>query len=278
MFSPKEIAGNYSNAGAVKARLPLVKMFVLAVFAGAFIALAGVGATAASATIKNPSIAKLVGACVFPAGLALVLLAGSELFTGNCLIIIPVLEKKVSVLEMLRSWSVVWLGNFAGAVLISALVVYGHTFSLFGGALAQSAVSAAQSKANLAFGDAFIRGILCNFLVCLAVWAALSSQNAAGKVAALFFPIMLFVLCGFEHSVANMYYVPAGIFASSEYGISAEGLNWGNFIFKNLLPVTLGNIVGGSGLVGFGYWYAYLKKPGSIQNTDKNNKITDKAA
>ena len=121
-------------------------------------------------------------------------------------------------------------------------------------------MAAAAAKTSLGFGDAFIRGVMCNILVCIAVWAAMCGKDAAGKILALYFPIMIFVVCGFEHSVANMYYISAGLFAKAEYGIAAEGLTWGSFFVKNLLPVTLGNIVGGAGVVGCGFWAAFLRK------------------
>ena len=163
MCTPKEIAENYLSACRTKAALPLGRMFLLACLAGAFVALAGVASTAAAATVGDPSLAKLVSGCVFPAGLAMVIVAGSELFTGNNLMIMGVLARTITVRRMLRNWLVVYLGNFAGAVLVAALCVSGHVFSAFGGKLAASVIAIAQTKAGLTFGDAFVRGILCNF-------------------------------------------------------------------------------------------------------------------
>lgn len=257
MNSPAEIAKNYLATGTAKTKLPLAKMFVLSIFAGMFIAIAGVGATTAAVSIASPSVAKLVGACIFPAGLALSLIAGSELFTGNCLIIMPVLSKKATVGAMLKNWLVVYAGNFVGALIVSSLVVYSHTFNLFDGNLAASAVATADAKCALSFSDAFLRGIMCNLLVCLGVWMAFAATDVAGKIIGLYFPVMIFVLCGFEHSVANMYYISSGLMASDLYQIAAANLSIGNFI-GNLIPVTLGNIVGGF-IVGIGYWYAYIK-------------------
>ena len=259
MHSPLEIAKNYIEIGINKVRMPVIKMFVLAIFAGCFIAVAGIGATTAAVSIESASLARLVSARVFPAGLAMVLIAGSELFTGNNLIIIPVLEKKVKVYEMLINWVVVYFGNLAGTMLVAFLVVKGHTPDLFDGALADSIVNAANIRTTMDFSDAFIRGILCNFLVCIAVWMSFAAKKISGKIMALYFPIMIFVLCGFEHSIADMYYVSAGLFTKAEYGIEAESLTWFNFFFKNLLPVTLGNLVGGCLIVGVGYWFAFLK-------------------
>lgn len=267
MNSPKEVAQNYISIGAGKTKTSISRMFLLGILAGVFIALAGVAATVAPATISSASVAKLVGAAVFPGGLAMVLIAGSELFTGNCLIVIPVLEKQATLSGMLKNWVVVFIGNFVGSILIAALVVYGHTFSMFGAEVGGAAINVAAAKVSLTFSDAFIRGILCNFLVCIAVWMAFAAKDVVGKIVGLFFPIMFFVLCGYEHSVANMYFISAGLFASgnSTYLAAATAdpsvLTWGAFFVKNLLPVTLGNIVGGSVLVGVGYWFIYIKSP-----------------
>ncbi len=259
MNSPSEITQNYVTIGTNKAKTVWWKMLLLAILAGMYIAIAGVGASIASTTVDNPSIAKLIAGCIFPAGLAMVLLAGSELFTGNCLMIIPVLEKKITVFEMLRAWVIVYVGNLIGGILVSAMVVYGHTFSMFGNKVAESAVSIAAGKVALSFQDGFIRGIMCNILVCVAVWMTFAAKDAGGKVLALFLPIMVFVICGYEHSVANMYYIPSGLFAMKEYGITADGLTWGSFFINNEIPVTLGNIVGGM-FIGIMYWAIFLKK------------------
>jgi formate transporter len=263
MNSPKEVLDSYCAAGVTKAKRSIGRTFILAIFAGMFIALAGVGATIAPVTVSSASAGKFLGACIFPAGLAMVIVAGSELFTGNNLMIISLLERKITVPELLKSWIVVYVGNFVGAVLVAFLCVKGRIFTLFDSAAATAVVNAAAGKTGMTFGAAFIKGILCNFLVCVAVWMAFAAKTVPGKILAVFFPVMLFVLCGFEHSIANMYYIPAGLFtmADSSYNVSAvSGLTWGNMFLKNLLPVTLGNIVGGSGLVGCGYWLALHEK------------------
>ena len=267
MCTPKEIAENYLSACRTKAALPLGRMFLLACLAGAFVALAGAASTAAAATVGDPSLAKLVSGCVFPAGLAMVIVAGSELFTGNNLMIMGVLARTITARQMLRNWLVVYLGNFAGALLVAALCVSGHVFSAFSGKLAASVVTIAQTKAGLSFGDAFVRGILCNFLVCIAVWMANAARTVGGKVAAVFFPIMAFVVAGFEHSIANMYYLAAGLFTAEQTGAAAEGLTWGRALAGNLLPVTLGNLVGGGLLVGVSAWYLYLKQERNSVNS-----------
>ena len=249
--------------------MPVPKMFLLGILAGIFIAMGGVGATTAAVSIPLASVGKLAGACIFPGGLTMVLLAGSELFTGNCLLTIPLLEKEISISGMLRNWLVVYLGNFAGSLLVAAGVVFSHQLSLFDNGMAVSVISTASLKCALPFTDAVIKGIFCNFLVCIAVWISFAAKDVAGKIAGLFFPIMIFVLSGFEHSVANMYYIAAGIFAESvpvyaqaaaEAGIDTSVLTWGNFLGANLLPVTIGNIIGGAVCVGCVYWFVYLKK------------------
>ncbi len=268
-FTPAEVARNYIGTGKAKVDTPVRKMFLLAVLAGAFIAMGGVGATTVAVSVPLASVGKFVGACVFPGGLTMVLLAGSELFTGNTLLVIPLLEKEISPGGMLKNWAVVYLGNLAGGLLTAAGVVYSHQPDLFGDQMAVSVISTAAAKCSLSFGDGVIRGILCNFLVCIAVWISFAAKDVAGKIMGLFFPIMMFVLCGFEHSVANMYYIGAGIFAKGipEYaqaavkaGVDSGAVTWGNFLGANLLPVTIGNIIGGAVCVGCVYWYVYLKK------------------
>ncbi|MDD3921286.1 MAG: formate/nitrite transporter family protein [Eubacteriales bacterium] len=278
MNAPNEVAANYVGIGKKKATMASGKLILLGILAGMFIAFAAVGANTASSVIENAGVSKLIGALLFPAGLAMVLIAGSELFTGNNLIIITVLEKEARVTDMLRNWLLVYIGNFIGALLVAWLVNGGHQLSLFSNALAGTTINTATAKATLTFGDAFLRGVMCNFLVCLAVWMSFASKSVGGKIAALYFPVMLFVLCGFEHSVANMYYVPAGIFALSNANYVAAAtadtslLTWGNFFINNLLPVTLGNIVGGAGLVGVMYWLIYLKKNNAKVNNDTSAK------
>ncbi len=259
MHSPLEIAQNYVEIGIHKVRLSAFKMLVLGFFAGIFIGFAGIASTVGGAVVENSSLSRLISACLFPAGMAMVLVAGSELFTGNNLIIIALLEKKITLPQMLKNWIFVFGGNFIGAAFVAFMVVYGHTPDLLGGKLADSVVNAAIHRVNLTFMDSFLRGVLCNILVCIAVWAAFASKTVSGKLLMSFWPVMLFVLCGFEHSIADIYFCLAGIFAAKEYGITADTLTMSSFLLKNLLPVTLGNIVGGAGIVGVGYWLTYLR-------------------
>ncbi len=261
LYSPAEVAKNYIKIGVGKVSLKTGRMFLLGVLAGAFIAIGGIASTVAGVGAPWAAIGKLLGAMVFPGGLAMVLLAGSELFTGNCLLVIPLIEKKINLKQLLKSWAVVYLGNLVGGMLVAAAVVFSHTGNMFDGGVGASIVSTAVAKCSLPFWDAVLKGILCNFLVCIAVWISFAAKTVGGKIAGLFFPIMMFVLCGFEHSVANMYYISAGLFQNALNGGGADvALNVGNFLGANLLPVTIGNSIGGALFVGVIYWCVYLKK------------------
>lgn len=276
MHSPLEIAKNYVEVGVHKSNLSIFKMILLGFFAGMFIGFAGIASTTASSTIAVPSVAKLVGALVFPAGMAMVLVAGSELFTGNNLIILAVLAGKTSVGKMLKNWFFVYLGNFLGAAFVAVLVVYGHTPDLFQGVLAAAIVNAAKARTDLSVADAFVRGILCNILVCIAIWMSFAAKRVSGKLMTSFWPVMLFVLCGFEHCIADIYFGVAGLLTALEYQIAAEGLTWFNFLLKSLLPITLGNLVGGAGIVGCGYYLAYLHRtPLSHETAEEEEKDID---
>lgn len=269
LFSPAEVAKNYIATGKAKVNTPVAKMLLLGIMAGAFIGFGGVASTAVAVSVPLASVGKFLGACIFPGGLTMVLLAGSELFTGNSLLIIPLLEKEISFGGMLKNWIVVYIGNFIGGMLVAAGIVYSHEVSMFDNGMAVSVMSTAASKCALPFGDAFIKGILCNFLVCIAVWISFAAKDVANKIIGLFFPIMMFVTCGFEHSVANMYYISAGIMAkglpqfadaAAEAGIDFSTVTVANMFGKNLLPVTIGNIIGGAICVGCTYWFIYLRK------------------
>ena len=248
MLTPAETCERFYAVGERKAGLPWDKMLVLAFFGGMYIALAGVASTWASMLVENPSVKRLIAGCVFPAGLAMVVLTGTELFTGNNLMTIALLEKRITVRGMLRNWCVVYLGNFIGAAFIAAAVVWGGVFAGNENVL----ISAAAGKI-LPFGVAFLRGILCNILVSLGVLMAAVAKDAAGKVVSLFFPVAAFIMAGYEHCVANMYYFTAGILAGGEIALT-------DIIFSNMIAVTLGNIVGGGLILGAGFWYAYRKQ------------------
>lgn len=278
MHSPLVIAKNYIDIGISKVRLTVFKMLAMGIFAGMFVALSCVGATVAAAVVDDPGLGRILYACVFPAGLIMVLIAGGELWTGNNLIIICVLEKRVSIKEMLKNWSVVFIGNFIGTIIIATFVVFGSTPALFGGKVAEHMVQIAIDKVGLSFMEAFIQGILCNILVCCAVWMSFAAKKVEGKMMIAYMPIMIFVLCGFEQSVANMYLILAGIFTAYDYGIVATELTLVNFLWGNIIPVSLGNIVGGAGILGFMAWAIFLRiTPGTHDTIEHEQKLIDHA-
>ena len=265
--TPVETARLLTDANAAKARLPIPKLFVLAILGGAFIALAGLAAALSSAAISNASASRLINACIFPAGLIMLIISGGELFTGNCMMIMPLLDRKVGIGLVLRNWLFVYIGNFVGSILVALLVSGSQLFGLLGGAFGASVISTAATKCSLPFAQAFLRGIGCNFLVCTAVCLANASKSAGGKILGIFFPVMAFVAAGFEHSIANMYYISAGMLAKladpATAAAAGAAINWSNFLLGNLLPVTLGNMVGGV-FLGACLWYARLHQSARV--------------
>ena len=237
MFTQAETYLNYISVAQGKTSAKWYKTLLLAVFAGAFIAFGAVASNFASATFSG-SGASIAKAAVFPIGLTLVVLFGAELFTGNSLLLAPAVGKDIKISALFKNWGIVYGGNLIGSVLIAVIVVYS---GLQAGAVKDACIAVAANKCNLNFGEALLRAIPCNMLVCLAVWFALSAKTPAGKILSLYLPIFAFVVCGFEHSVANMYYLTAGLLSGS-----AEGLNVGNAILNCLIPSTLGNIIGGA--------------------------------
>lgn len=256
MKTSKDILKDYCGAAAYKVAMSKTKLLVSGMFAGAFIAFGAFGSQVAAASFLDPGLGRFIGACVFATGLSMVVIVGAELFTGNSLLMTALLEKKITAGAMLRSWGIVYLGNLIGAAVVAALVVTSQLPGMFDGALAQTMVSTALAKGHLTFIDGLFRGILCNVLVCLAVWMNLFASEPGGKIAALFLPTMLFVLCGFEHCVANMYFIPAGFMTSKIYAIPSD-VSTLRYIFSNLLPVTIGNIIGGAGIVAWGLHFLY---------------------
>ncbi len=228
------------------------RLLVLGFLAGVYIAIGSQLAVTAAAGQTIPGIQKLIFGAVFPVGLMLVVIAGSELFTGNTMMpTIACLQKEAKWLGLLKNWAGSYIGNFAGAVFAAYFLAVATGLFMKEPWLSYI-TSIAQAKCNLTFLEAFWRGVGCNWLVCLAVWMAMSSEDIVGKIFAIQFPIMAFVAIGFEHCVANMFFIPAGIFANG-------AVSWGDFLWRNLLPVTLGNIVGGTIFVGLIYWWVYLK-------------------
>ena len=258
-YSPQEVASNYHRAAAHKAEMSSTVLFFRAVLAGALIALAAFGANSAFALFENQSTAKLISALIFPAGLAMILLCGGELFTSACLMVLSVGKNGVSVRAMLRCWLLIFVGNFVGTAIIALLTIAARPMDA---AFLQATLHTAEVKYHLTWISAFVRGILCNLLVCTAVWMSYGTGSNAGKLAALYFPIMLFVLTGTEHSVTNMYYFTAAFAAGS-----VQGLTFFGFLVNHLLPVTLGNLLGGSVLFGGLIWLSFLTGDKAGKNT-----------
>ena len=270
-LSPAEVAELVVGVGQRKAEMSVTNQLILSVMAGAFIAFGAAGSCVAVHTVESAGVAKALAGALFAAGLIMVVVAGGELFTGNSLMLMALAEGRISPWQLLRSWFVVYAGNFAGALLTAGLVCLSGQWGMSGGLLGASVIKTAVGKTALSFRNAFFLGVLCNWLVCLAVWMSFAARDIAGKVLVIFFPIWLFVTSGFEHSVANMYYIPAGILAAAEpalagraasVGLSPEALanlNWGAMLQANLLPVTLGNVVGGGVLVALAYWFVYRR-------------------
>ena len=254
-----------------KANYSKTKTFALAIAAGAFIAF---GAQVSLTVMTGDSnmgwgFTKLIGAMTFATGLMMVSLTGAELFTGNVMMTFSVLERKISLMQLLRSWSIVYVANFVGSILIAGLIYFAGMGHNGGDAVGVTAMQTALSKVNLSFTEAFFRGILCNWLVCLAIFMASTSKRVIGKIFAIFFPIMTFVASGYEHSIANMFFIPNGILMKhfpsivALSGMSPEQLatlSWKGFFVHNLIPVTLGNMVGAFVFVVLLFWTAYLRE------------------
>lgn len=260
MQSSSEFLSKYPQIARQKTEKSALRLFLLGILAGFLIGMGALTSTLASYSITNPSLAKLVKGLVFPFGLILVIFTGAELFTGNNLLFIAYFQGEIKLSRMLRNWGIVYLGNLLGSIMLAGLYVISGNFGLQGKVspgnldLAISIMNTANSKVSLAFGQAVVLGVLCNFLVCLAVMCALMNQDGISKAVAAFLPVAFFVWAGFEHSVANMYYIPAGLLLKAvpelakqvtAAGLDFSNLTWGNFFLKNLIPVTLGNILGG---------------------------------
>jgi len=270
---PAEMARRAELTGVRKSEAPAFTLLSLAVLAGAFIALGAIFATTVSAGTAGTwpfGVTRLLAGLVFCLGLILVVVGGAELFTGNNLIVMAWANKKVTTYALLRNWGIVYLGNFIGSVGTAALLFYSGQYKFGGGAVGQTALSIANTKVHLGFVQAIALGILCNALVCLAVWMTYSARSTIDKIAAIIFPISAFVAASFEHSVANMYFIPIGLFIKdfdptftakivADTGLDLTGLTWGTFLFNNLLPVTIGNIIGGAVLVAAIYWSIFLR-------------------
>jgi len=256
--SPKETVEVVNHTAEAKEKTPAKKVFVLAILAGGYIAMGSllaliVGGAMPGLAETNPGLQKFFFGAVFPLGLILCAVAGAELFTGNTAYFIPsVLSKRMSVKVPLKNWAIVYVGNFIGSLIVAYFLVY-LTEVLMNSPSVDSAINIAIAKTSNPFYKTFLKGIACNWMVALAMWLAYSAKDITGKILGIWFPVMAFVAMGFEHCVANMFFIPVAIFHGAD-------ITWMDFIIKNLIPATLGNIVGGALFVGTAYWYAYDKK------------------
>jgi formate transporter len=261
-FSPQQIADRVQNVGVVKARLPLLSMVMLGVLAGAFI---GLGALYYTLVISDASLSfavgRVLGAVCFSLGLLLVVVAGAELFTGNNLLAMAWADGKVSTGEVLRNWAVVCTANFIGAAGLALLVYWSGHAGLNNGAIAQAYLKIAAAKSTMPLSELFFRGVLCNVLVCMAVWMVLAGRSVVDKFVAIVLPISAFVAAGFEHSIANMYFFPLALLLKESGIVLPAGADAITVyaMFRNLVPVIAGNIVGGSVLVALVYYVIYRK-------------------
>jgi formate/nitrite transporter len=262
---PPEIAAKAEDVGVAKGRLPLFQLFLLAVLAGAFISMGCVFyvTTVTNAQTLAFGVKQMLGGLAFCLGLVLVVVGGAELFTGNTLLVMATVSKKLPLSKLLLNWAVVYAGNFVGSLATAYLMFLSQQYTMADGGVGETTLAIATAKCELALIPALVRGIYCNALVCLAVWLTYSCRTTTDKIVAIIFPITAFVAAGFEHCVANMYLIPLALFLkSAEPALAApteafEALTWRNFLIGNLMPVTIGNIIGGSVFVGAVYWMVY---------------------
>lgn len=267
-LSIKDAIASYKNGCKSKCGMSCGLTISKSIFAGLMIGLGAAASSVAAHNISNVGVARLIAACVFPVGLMMVILMGAELFTGDCLIVVGLPEKEVTPVQVVRTLALVYLGNLIGGILLSGLIVMSGQLDYSNGLLGAYTIKVALGKVCLSPEKAITSGILCNVLVCAAVVMALCAKDVAGKLLVSFFVIMLFVTAGFEHCVANMYYITAGLMAKAnpayvaaameQYGLQSdqiEFLNITSMIVKNLIPVTIGNIIGGSGVIGLSFYY-----------------------
>ena len=273
-FIPSEMAERAEKTGVQKAVMGWRTTFALGVLAGGFIAMGAVFSTTVTAGATGHisyGVTRLLGGLVFSLGLILVVVAGAELFTGNNLIIMAWANRRVTTFQVLRNWLLVYVGNFAGAISTAVLMYISSQYYFGKGMVGINILNTAASKCQLGFIQAMALGIACNALVCIAVWLCYSARTTTDKILSIIFPITAFVAAGFEHSIANMYFIPIALFVKSgapsvfweTVGRTASdfsGITWTRFVFANLLPVTIGNVFGGSVMVGLIYWFIYLRK------------------
>jgi formate/nitrite transporter len=268
-YAPAEMAARAASIGVAKARLDTLTLFALAVLAGAFIAVGAQLATLVGVDARlGYGPGRLLAGVAFSLGLVLVVIAGAELFTGNMLVVMAWLAGRVTTGAVLRAWTIAYVGNFVGALATVGLIYASGQWAMAGARVGASALAIADAKLALGPVEALVRGVLGNALVCLAVWLCFSARSNVDKVVSIVGPVTAFVAAGFEHSVANMYFIPMGLLLHGAPGVvaaaalgedAAARLTWGHFLVANLLPVTIGNVIGGGVLVAAAYWTIYLR-------------------
>ena len=272
MNSLKNVTLSIAKAGRNKVHRPIVKTLILSIFGGFF-----VGLSAALSTICGYNLvegySQFYQGMVFPIGIIIVYCGGGELITGNMLLLVAMFSNKISALEMLLSWLIVLVGNFIGCLLIAILIVYSHTPNMFNVNLAYLIIVKGNERCGINFGEAFIQAIFANFFNCLGIWLAMIGKEMRSVLLGLFIPNFAIMSLGLAHCVADMYYILAGIFLSYEYGLDRTEMNWGKLFYKSIIPVFLGNLIGGGILVGVIFWYVFLDHE---KNLDKNKIKTDK--
>lgn len=281
-LTPKEIAEYNVESGFAKVNRKSIFVFLSAIMAGIFIALGALASATGAYSFTQPGIIKLVSGMIFPVGLMLIVIVGGDLFTSSTMLTVTALEKKITVIGMLKNLFLVYVGNFIGSILIAFVALESGQFDAGKGALGGFAISIAVHKLEASFSEAILSGILCNILVCSAVLMMYAGKDTVSKIFGGFFPIFAFIIAGFQHSVANMYYFSAGILAvhNPEYAAAAhlpaeelEHLNWVNFLIDNLIPVSIGNFIGGGVIVAITYWFLFVKQNKTAVAGSNHSKI-----
>jgi len=278
MPTPALMLEKASTAGANKAKLRFGPMFILAILAGIYIGFGGVFSTLVATQTNSVwpyGFVKMLQGLVFSLGLILVIIGGAELFTGNMLMIIPFLQRKISIGELLRNWGSVYLGNFIGSLILAMMIVLSGFPNFSNGLVGETMVKIADAKLHYSFLQAFMLGTLCNILVCLAVWLCYAANSLVDKAVAIIFPVSAFIAAGFEHSIANMYLIPAGLLIKSlnptlfsQVAVDPSAFSLVNFLTQNLIPVTLGNMIGGSLFVGIAYFLIFSSSSSNMTQND----------
>ena len=278
MPTPALMLEKASTAAVNKAKLRFGSMFILAILAGIYIAFGGVFSTLVATQTNSVwpyGFVKMLQGLVFSLGLILVIIGGAELFTGNMLMIIPFLQRKISIGELLRNWGSVYLGNFIGSLILALMIVLSGFPNFSNGLVGETMVKIADAKLHFSFLQAFMLGTLCNILVCLAVWLCYAANSLVDKAVAIIFPVSAFIAAGFEHSIANMYLIPAGLLVKSlnptlfsQVAVDPSAFSLVNFLTQNLIPVTLGNMIGGSLFVGIAYFLIFSSSSSNMTQND----------